>query len=215
MSAERRVIAVDYFADLACPWCYVGWVALKRAAHQRRETIVLELRWHSLLLWPNTPKEGMDREAFMSTRVNPVRQRAGEQALLAAGQVAGAPFNEKMPARPPNTLDAHRMVHWASQQGAAEALIDQIYRAYWVDGGDIGKSEVLLAAAKAAGLDPKPFAKKLASDADRQTVRDIHAASTRIAASGAPVTVFNRRKRLIGAQQVDAVGYTLDALAAS
>ena len=56
---ETTPIEVDFVADLACPWCFLGLVRLDRAP--RRAPIPDYLRWRPYLLNPRMPAEGMDR----------------------------------------------------------------------------------------------------------------------------------------------------------
>ncbi len=70
----------------------------------------------------------------------------------------------------PNTLDAHRLIRWAAEDGRQEAVVDALFRAYFLEGRDIGDREVLAEIAAGAGMDRARVAERLASDEDRDEV---------------------------------------------
>ena len=112
----------------------------------------------------------------------------------------------------PNTIDAHRVVQWAAREGAAEGVIDALFKAYFVDGLDLGDIEVIAAAAATAGMDPQETRARLATDMDRATILNFHRAAQTLGLHGVPVAVFNRRVPLMGAQSAEA--YTQAIIAA-
>jgi len=205
-------VAIDFFSDLSCPWCYVGWTALKRAAAARPD-VACALSWRNFLLHPETPPGGLDRRDYFKDRFEPERLRAIHATLEEAAAAAGAPLNLAAPERVPNTLDAHRLIHWAAGQGAAEGAIDALFAAYWVEGRDIGAPETLGAIAGEIGLDPTIVRDLLASPADREVVEAMHNTSVTIGVSGVPVALFNRQAVLMGAESVETYGRAIDATA--
>ncbi|MGE0829952.1 MAG: DsbA family oxidoreductase [Hyphomonadaceae bacterium] len=202
---------VDFFADLSCPWCYVGWEALKRAA-EARPSLSLSLTWRTFFLHPDMPAEGVDRAAYLSQRFpDKARLTAIHDALSAAALAAGATLNASAPARIPNTMNAHRMIHWAASRNKAEAAIDALFQAYWVEGRDIGDAEVLCAAAHELGFDETEIRSTMAGEADIALVRDQHAAAVRMGVSGVPIAIINRETLVMGAESPEKYGRVLDA----
>jgi predicted DsbA family dithiol-disulfide isomerase len=65
----------------------------------------------------------------------------------------------------PDTGKAHEAAKLAREAAAEEEMRRAIYRAYWEEGADIGRIDVLQALAPEAGLDP--FDVKVALDIDR------------------------------------------------
>lgn len=199
----RTPISADFFADVTCPWCYVGWTALKLAA-ARHPQFAVNVSWRSFLLAPDMPEQGVDRKAYLAQRFPPERLQAAHAALNAGALAAGAPLNLDAPERIPRTLDVHRLIHWAASQGVAEPVIDALFHAYWVEGRDIGDHAELRRIGEAAGMDPGEVAKLLASAADMDVVCGFHARAQQIGITGVPVAVMNRRVPVIGAQGADA-----------
>ena len=62
-----RTIQVDVYADVICPWCYIGKRRLDLAFAQRPE-IRPAYVWRAFLLNPTMPSTGMDRTAYLSAK---------------------------------------------------------------------------------------------------------------------------------------------------
>jgi predicted DsbA family dithiol-disulfide isomerase len=206
-------VAIDFFSDVSCPWCYVGWAALKRAAEARPE-IACALSWRNFLLHPEAPPEGVDRKDYFKDRYDPEKLRAIHAALEAAAAEAEVPLNLAAPSRLPNTINAHRLIHWAAGQNRAEAAIDALFAAYWVDGRDVGALETLGEVADEIGLDGALVRELMAGDADRDAIAALHAMSVRIGVTGVPVAILNRQAVLMGAESVATYGEAIDKTAA-
>lgn len=212
MSVEASRASIDFFADLTCPWCYVSWEALKRAVVATPE-VRCTLAWRSFLLHPDMPLEGVDRRAYVNARFgsDPHRSAAIRAALAEAAAEAGAALDLDAPDRLPPTIDAHRLIHWAAGQGKAERCIDALFEAYWSNGLDISRPEVLRAVAEAIGMDGALVADLLAGEADKDAVRQVHVAAARGGIAGAPVVFVNRTTVLFGAESPEAYQRALRA----
>jgi predicted DsbA family dithiol-disulfide isomerase len=201
MTDAKPRAAIDLFADLTCPWCYVGWAGLKQAALATPE-VSCAVAWRSFLLHPDMPAEGVDRKAYFAERFgnDPERWAAVRAALMGAADEAGAALDLDAPARLPSTLNAHRLIHWAAGQGRAEACIDALFEAYWANGLDISEVQVLTAVAEAVGLDGALVADLLAGAADLEQIYQFHAAAAEAGVKGVPVVIVNKKAVLMGAE---------------
>lgn len=206
------LVQIDFFADFVCPWCYVGWEALKRAA-EARPALRVSVAWRNFLLRPDMPAEGMDRRAYLEANFEPERIAETQRILNAAAEAAGVPLNLNAATRFPNTIDAHRLVSWAARAHRAEAAIDAIFAAYFVDGRDIGEAAVLLDAAQEAGLDRAAIAALLASEEDRADILRLHEAAMQSGVTGVPVAILNRKAVVMGAESPAVYGEALEAAA--
>ena len=207
------LVQIDFFADFVCPWCYVGWEALKRAA-EARPHIRAPVAWRNFLLLPDMPLEGMDRRAYLETNFDPERMAKTQSALNAAAAAAGVPLNLDAARRFPNTIDAHRLVYWAARAHRAEAAIDAVFAAYFVEGRDIGEAAVLQAVGAEAGLDPDEIGKMLAVTNERAGVLTLNDAAVRSGISGVPVAILGRKAVLMGAESPEKYGEALELAAA-
>ncbi len=112
----------------------------------------------------------------------------------------GVPFAFDKIKRAPNTLDAHRLIRWAFSAGVQGTVVDRLFKAYFVEGRDIGDRSVLVEIAGECGLEAKLVEKLLAEGADVDLVRDEIAEAQAIGVSGVPFFIFAGRLGVPGAQ---------------
>lgn len=197
------MIKLDILSDPICPWCYIGWTNLARALEARPDhPFVLE--WHPFQLNPDMPKGGMDRRTYLETKFG--GKDGAVQAYLPVlqhAEAAGLTLDLEAIARTPNTLDAHRLIHWAGIEGRQTPVVLALFRANFIDGRDIGDPETLADIAHDAGMDRAMVATLLAGDADAADIaaRDAHARSRGV--TGVPTFVIASQHVLTGAQPTE------------
>ena len=134
-----RTIQVEIYADVICPWCYIGKRRLDLAFAQRPQ-IRPAYVWRAFLLNPTMPSTGMDRTAYLSAKFgNSAAAVYGR--IAAAGLDSGIDFRFDSITRTPDSRLAHRMLIAAGPDNAE--LSEAIYSAYFIEGLDIGSPEVL------------------------------------------------------------------------
>ncbi|MGH6900715.1 MAG: DsbA family oxidoreductase [Geminicoccaceae bacterium] len=205
-------VEVDFVADLACPWCYLGLVRLDRARAMRPDRPV-RVRWRPFFLNPGMPPEGLDRATY-------VRRKFGGDArdvyrrIEDSGRADGVTFAfERMP-RTPNTLLAHRLILFAEEQGKADAVIRALFRALFEEGRDVGRGDVLAAIAADAGLDPAEVSAFLGGDRLAREVEAAHDQAERIGIRGVPVFIVDHEHAITGAQPPEVLAGLLDVAGA-
>lgn len=209
---HRRSIAIDIVSDAVCPWCYIGKRNLESALADLPELDV-EVRWRPYQLDATIPAEGIDRRVYLQRkfggRVDEIYGRVKD-----AGAAAGIPFAFEDIERSPNTLDAHRLIRWAASAGAQDAIVERLFRDFFIEGKDIGDRAVLIEAAQACGMDPTIVADLLSGDADKDSVREEIASAQHIGVTGVPFFIFDGKFALPGAQPPDvlkrAIGKALE-----
>jgi predicted DsbA family dithiol-disulfide isomerase len=102
--------------------------------------------------------------------------------------------------RTPNTLDAHRLIHWAGIEGRQTAAVSKLFEAYFEQGRDIGDHEVLADIADSIGMDAAVVAKLLRSDADADEIRKRDAHSRQMGVNSVPTFVVAGKHAVPGAQ---------------
>jgi len=130
------------------------------------------------------------------------RLNAVHDQLVQLGAEVGLPFAFDKIARAPNTLDAHRLIRWAAATGAQGAVVDRLFRAYFVEGRDIGDRATLLDIAAEHGLDRERVARLLEEGADVEAVRNEISEVQAIGVTGVPFFIFAGRLGVPGAQDV-------------
>jgi predicted DsbA family dithiol-disulfide isomerase len=194
------MVKLDVISDPVCPWCYIGKTNLDRAL-ERHAAHPFEIEWHPFQLNPDMPVGGVDRREYLETKFGGREKAAQIYARIdAAARAAGLEIDWGAIPRVPNTLDAHRLIHWAGLEGRQTPVVAALFRAYWREGRDIGDRGVLLDIAAGAGLDRAMTARLLESGADAEDIRarDAHARARGV--SGVPTFVVANRHVVPGAQ---------------
>ncbi|WP_297620472.1 DsbA family oxidoreductase [uncultured Roseicyclus sp.] len=197
------MIKLDILSDPICPWCFIGWTNLARALDARPDH-PLAIEWHPFQLNPDMPAGGLDRRDYMIAKFGgPEGVLRAYGPVIAQARAAGLTLELDRIARTPNTLDAHRLIHWAGLEGRQTPLALALFRAYFTEGRDIGDAATLTDIAEAAGLDGKVIAALLASEADKHDIaaRDAHARARGV--TGVPCFILANQHVISGAQSTE------------
>ncbi len=204
MTDAANPLTIDVISDVVCPWCYLGEKRLAQALLDEPGPVVV--RWRPYQLDPTIPEGGLDRMEYMEKKFGrDGRLGAIHDRLVALGREAGVSFAFDKIARAPNTLDAHRLIRWSASAGVQGAVVDRLFRAYFVEGRDVGDRGVLLDIAAECGLDAGLVANLLEGGADVEAVRNSIAEAQAIGVTGVPFFIFAGRLGVPGAQDVEAL----------
>jgi predicted DsbA family dithiol-disulfide isomerase len=205
------MIRLDIFSDPVCPWCYIGKANLDRALEAHADH-PFRIEWHPFQLNPDMPAEGVDKHDYLAAKFGEDRLIQMHLRLKEASRAAGAEIDPDTPRRMPNTLDAHRLIHWAGLEGRQTAAVSAIMRAYWREGRDIGNAGVLADIAAAAGMDRAVTARLLASDADADDIRARDADARVKGVSAVPTFLIAQQYVVSGAQPPEVWGRVIEEL---
>ena len=207
-------LSIDIVSDVVCPWCYVGKRRLEAALERRAsDAQPVNVRWHAFQLNPDIPPSGVDRRSYLERKFGgPERAQQIYARIKAAGDEVGIAFDFDRIVRQPNTIHAHQLIAWAQDLdlNASDALIERLFRAYFVDGIDIGDIDALARLAGDAGFDATAARAWLASDAGRAAIDAEEQRARALGVTGVPFFVFNQRLAVSGAQPAEIL---LDAMA--
>lgn len=197
------MVKLDILSDPICPWCYIGKANLDRAlAKAGNHPFAIE--WHPFQLNPDMPAGGMDRRAYLETKFGGKDGAIKAYApIVEQAEKAGLDIDFAAIKRTPNTLDAHRLIHWAGLEQKQTLIVSALFRAYFIEARDIGAHEVLCDIADSAGLDAAVIARLLASEADCDEIRARDAHSREMGISGVPTFIVAQQHAVPGAQSPD------------
>jgi predicted DsbA family dithiol-disulfide isomerase len=199
VATQLKPLTIDVVSDVVCPWCYIGKRRLEKAIEM--SGIPVAVRWHPFQLDSTIPPEGKSRRAYLEAKFGTAERIAElHRNIAGAGASEGIDFAFDKIEVSPNTLDAHRVIRWAGVEGRQEAVVDALFRAYFLEGRDIGDREVLAEVAAGAGMDRARVVERLASDEDRADVAEEIVSAQRIGVTGVPTFIIASRYGVVGAQ---------------
>jgi predicted DsbA family dithiol-disulfide isomerase len=166
------------------------------------------VRWLPFQLNPDVPESGIPRTEYLRRKFgNPNRSYAN---VAAAGASVGIPFAFDRITVQPNTVNAHRLMHYADQRGRQDEVAEELFRGYFIEGADLTDRAVLAEAGARAGLDRAALVEYLAGDADRELIARADVEARNAGIGGVPFFIFNRRVGVSGAQEPETL---LEAIA--
>ena len=199
-----RGLTIEIYSDVVCPWCYIGKRRLERALDQLNGSAEARIIWRPFELNPTIPKEGMERTTYLESKFGSLDTfRQLEAHVLAAGAAERIPFAFEKVVRTPNTFMAHRLIWYAEQQGRQDAVVESVFRGYFVEGANIGMPSTLVQLADRSGLSVEAVERFLQSDEGSEEVKAEEAAGHRLGIHGVPYFVLNQTSTISGAQPVD------------
>jgi len=213
-SGTARPITIEVWADLGCPWCYIGKHRLQEAIAARSDRDRFGLRLRSFELNPGAPHtpETIESAFSRSHGGNAEVVLRAERQIQAVARSEGLPFSlDRLNA---NTFDFHRVVHHADEQGLGLVFFTLVQDRFFA--GDLNPFDVdaLAAAAAEVGLGADRVREVLAGDEYADAVRADIAEGRSLGVQGVPFTVFDRRLAASGAQSVAGYAQALDAAVA-
>lgn len=203
---------LDILSDPICPWCYIGKANLDRALETAGDH-PFEIEWHPFQLNPDMPADGMDRREYLELKFGGKDKAVEVYARIAdAAEAAGLKIDFGAIKRTPNTLNAHRLIHWAGIERRQTPVVSALFRAYFVDGRDIGDLEVLADIADNAGLDAAMVRQLLQGDSDAEDIRARDAWAREKGVTGVPTFVVGQQQAVPGAQPPELWAQVIDEL---
>ena len=196
-------LTVDVISDVICPWCYIGKKRLDKAIAESQQEI--RVRWLPFQLNPTMPKEGISRKNYRSHKFGRwEKSQKLDAKMVAVGETEGIHFAFDRIEWMPNTVDAHRLVWLADQQGCQDAIVEALFRAYFTEGRDIIDRHMLIDVVAEAGLERQLAEAILSGDEGMDAIKKAEELSRRRQVIGVPFFIINNEIKLSGAQQPDA-----------
>lgn len=204
-SGPMPELTVDVWSDVVCPWCYLGRGRLVAALAAFEHAGDVRVRWHAFELDPDAPRiSGTSSAERLAARYGrTVEQAQGMHAEMEARAAAEGLRMDFARARDGNTFDAHRLIAWAQDQGAGDAMCERLMTAYFAEGEAIGDPDVLARLAGDAGLDAAAAAAMLDGTDWAGEVRDDERRAAELGIRGVPFFVLGDRFGLSGAQSAE------------
>ncbi len=199
-------LTIDVISDVVCPWCYIGKRRLEGALAQwaaaHPEAPAPRVQWRPFQLNPTLPDTGMSRREYVKRKFGD--QGAANYARVAAvGKEVGIPFAFDAIERQPNTLAPHALIGAAGELGIQDAMVEALFRAYFLDGRDMTDRATLLEVATNVGMTREQAEAVLDSPEARETAALEDERARELGVSGVPFFIFNGRLAVSGAHPAE------------
>lgn len=197
---------VEIVSDVSCPWCVIGYRALKAAIDELALGDSVKINWKPFELNPGMPPEGQDRTEHIQQKygLSLEQAKANRQNLIDRGLAEGYEFNFVENGRVYNTFDAHRLIHWAEQYALQTELKLALFDLYFQQAGNPSSDSDLLGCITKVGL-PLDEAKRLLDS--EELVDEVRAElqeNQQKGISAVPAFIFNNKYLVSGGQPKEA-----------
>jgi predicted DsbA family dithiol-disulfide isomerase len=190
---------IDFYGDLTCPWCHLGWRRLRAAVAQRPESDP-QIIWRPYQLNPDIPVTGIDRQEYLLRKFgNAERVREVLHAVETAMRSEGIHVNLHRIRITSNTYLGHRLMLLAQQQGKTDALLAEFFIAYFVQGRDVGDPTVLRELTHLAGVNLKAVESELAQHSPHPDISASEQDARQLGIRAVPFYMFDGKYSMAGA----------------
>jgi predicted DsbA family dithiol-disulfide isomerase len=197
-------LTIEVFSDVICPWCFIGKRRLEKALRSLGKENAARVTWRPFQLNPAMPKVGMDRKVYRTAKFGSwERSQALDKQVVAAGANEEIPFDFERIQRTPNTFNAHLLIWLGRILGVQDAIVEGLFRNYFLDGFDLSNKDVLLGVARTNGIDTKKANTFIENDEAAVRVGDEEARAHRMGISSVPCFIVNGKYTIVGAQSPD------------
>jgi predicted DsbA family dithiol-disulfide isomerase len=193
-------IKLDIMSDPICPWCFIGKAYLDKAlsAHPNHPFLI---EWHPFQLNPDMPANGMGRREYLEGKFGSKEAAVRAYApVVESAKTAGVAIDFEAMQRTPNTINAHRLIHWAGIEGRQTAAVSALFKAYFTDAHDIGDPDVLIDIAKSVEMNGDVVKRLLDSDEDLKLIQDRDKHSRKMGINSVPTFIIANQHAVPGAQ---------------
>ena len=178
--------------------------------------MTFEVRWRPFQLDPSTPPEGVDRLEHLTRKFGSLdKLKPVQETLEQLGRDLGIPFAFDRITRTPNTLNSHRLIRWSHSLGLQDEMVEGLFRAYFVEGQDIGNTAVLARIGDAIGMDGELVEELLNSDADIESVTQQDSMARKFGVQGVPSFLIGGRSLIMGAEDPQTLADMIDRVLSS
>ncbi len=210
-------LRIDFVSDVVCPWCAIGLASLEQALQRLEGEVAAELHFQPFELNPQLPAEGEGIGEHLQRKygLSEAQLAENQERIRQRGAELGFVFDMDARSRIVNTFNAHRLLHWAGNEGRQSALKHALLRAYFTDGKNVSDPGVLVDIAASVGLDAERARGILASDEFASDVRDAEQFFLRNGINGVPAVIIEQKHLVSGGQPVEVFERALRQIAAA
>lgn len=209
---SMRVMKVEIFSDVACPWCYIGKRRFEAALAQFEHSAQVEITWRSYQLDPQAPRHsGVTVNEILAKKygMSLSQAAAANEKVSALAAQEGLEYHLEK-AQYANTFDAHRLIQLAATHQLQDEVEERLFQAYFTEGAALDKAETLVKLVSEVGLDGEEARSVLESDAYTDEVRADAKRARALGIQGVPFFVIDEKYGVSGAQPTEVFSELLE-----
>ena len=197
---DKPRLDIKFVSDVACPWCAIGLASLDQAIARLGPEIEAAVQPEPFELNPDMGPEGANVVSYLGRKYGRTPEQVAEvqERIRERGAAVGFPFGKREHVW--NTFAAHRVLHWAAEQGRAIELKRALLRAYHGEGRNPGSPDVLAELAAEVGLDGARARAIAEGDEFADEVRGRERHWVEMGVNGVPFVVVNDKYAIEGGQ---------------
>jgi predicted DsbA family dithiol-disulfide isomerase len=209
VSAPAR-LTIDVWADVLCPWCYVGEHRLSSAVANSSHADEIELKTHTFELDPAIPKTVVPTLSYLSEKYNVPEAQAREMERGMAERAASDGLRYEVDRPASNTFDLLRLIHLGAEYGVSWEYLRAMQSEVFSGNDDAFQHETLVRLGEQLGVPGDEIRDVLATDRYADRVRADHDDAVNLGAQGVPFTVLGGRLGIPGAVSVAEYAAAID-----
>jgi len=212
-----QMLRIDIVSDVVCPWCYIGYRQLEKALTLMQTKVSLDIEWHPFELNRDLPVEGEAIADHLQRKygIKPGSTSDQRQQMIDLAGSLGINLQYGEGRRIFNTFKAHRILHWARENGQQSKFQLALFEAYFEQGSNPSDLDVLMDIARGLSLDAHEVKNILATDRYINEVRAEQKVYTSMGIQGVPTFIVDRRYPVTGAQDAVVLAQMLDKVCAA
>ncbi|HEX6684749.1 MAG TPA: DsbA family protein [Candidatus Limnocylindrales bacterium] len=195
-------LTIDVWADVLCPWCFLGEQRLSAAIDQSPHASAIELKIHTFQLDPTASTQVTPTLAYLAEKfgASTAKARAMEEGMARQAAAEGLAYAVDRPAS--STFGMLRLVHLGAEYGVAWQYLRAMQAEVFGGNYDAFEPGTLVRIGEGLGIPADQIRDVLATDRYADAVRADHDAAVRMGARGVPFTVMGERLGIPGAVSV-------------
>ena len=204
------MISVEVFSDVVCPWCFIGKRNLEKAlknldtSEQKYKNI--KINWRSFQLNPQLPIQGIARSDYTATKFGGT-ERAAQfyERISGAATEVGLDLNFDKIVTQPNSSRMHALVYAAESVQKDHQLVEDLFKAFFIDAVDLTKRDNVSSIAQSIGLKETLIDSVFDDDLFMDRITEDIQQSAKIGIQGVPFFIINQKIGLSGAQPPESI----------
>ncbi|WP_422843022.1 DsbA family oxidoreductase [Acidovorax sp. M2(2025)] len=157
------MLHIDLYAEITCPWCFVGLHRLDKVLREHFSNVPVDIRHRPVVLLPDAPAGGLYIPDLLRSRYGVTDPKTAFARPEAAARASGFGLDLSRQLWTYPTQPAHALLLAAGERGTQHQLAIALTDAYFLDARNIGDSDVLAGVAVHHGFDRRE-ARAIAQD---------------------------------------------------